>query len=47
VTLDEIEDVVKRNFNKPVEFTKLAEAEQYRQSLMLKKNGDVRESSLP
>jgi hypothetical protein len=38
VTLGEIEDVVKRNFNKPVEFTKLAEAEQYRQSLMLKKN---------
>lgn len=37
-TLGEIEDVVKRNFNKPVEFTKLAEAEQYRQSLMLKKN---------
>ena len=38
VTLGEIEDVVKRNFNKPVEFTKLAEAAQYRQSLMLKAN---------
>jgi hypothetical protein len=38
VTLWEIEDVVKRNFNKPVEFTKLAEAAQYRQSLMLKAN---------
>ena len=38
VTLDEIENVVKRNFNKPVEFTKLAEAAQYRQSLMLKAN---------
>jgi predicted nucleic acid-binding Zn-ribbon protein len=38
VKLEEIEGVVKRNFNKPVEFTKLAEAEQYRQSLMLKTN---------
>jgi hypothetical protein len=36
VTLEEIENVVKRNFNKPVEFTKLAEAEQYRQSLILR-----------
>jgi len=34
VKLEEIEDVVKRNFNKPVEFTKLAQAEQYRRSLM-------------
>jgi hypothetical protein len=38
VKLEEIEEVVKRNFNKPVEFTKLAQAEQYRQSLMLKTN---------
>ena len=38
VKLEEIEGVVKRNFNKPVEFTKLAEAEQYRRSLMLKTN---------
>lgn len=38
VKLEEIEDIVKRNFNKPVEFTKLAEAAQYRQSLMLKTN---------
>jgi len=38
VTLEEIEEVVKKNFNKPVEFTKLALAEQYRQSLMLKSN---------
>jgi hypothetical protein len=38
VTLEEIENVVKTNFNKPVEFTKLAEAGQYRQSLILKKN---------
>ena len=36
VNLEEIETVVKRNFNKPVEFTKLAQAEQYRESLMLK-----------
>ena len=38
VKLEEIEEVMKRNFNKPVEFTKLAEAAQYRQSLMLKTN---------
>jgi DNA repair exonuclease SbcCD ATPase subunit len=38
VTLDEIEDMVKKNFNKPVEFTKVAEAEQYRQSLILRSN---------
>jgi hypothetical protein len=38
VTLGEIEEVVKIRFNKPVEFTKLAVAEQYRQSLMLKTN---------
>jgi len=38
VTLDEIEDMVKKNFNKPVEFTKIAEAEQYRQSLVLRKD---------
>lgn len=38
VKLEEIEELVKRNFNKPVEFTKLAEAAQYRQSLMLKTN---------
>lgn len=37
-TLAEIEDVVKKSFNKPVEFTKLAEASQYRQSLMLSSN---------
>lgn len=36
VALDEIERVVKTNFNKPVEFTKLAEAEQYRQSIVLR-----------
>lgn len=36
VTLGEIETVVKRNFSKPVEFLHLADAEEYRQSLMLK-----------
>jgi len=38
VKLEQIEGVVKRNFSKPVEFTKLAEAAQYRQSLMLKQS---------
>ncbi|MGL5694740.1 MAG: DUF4041 domain-containing protein [Peptostreptococcaceae bacterium] len=33
VSLSEIEDVVKTEFDKPVEFTKLAEAEEYRKSL--------------
>ena len=34
--LGEIENVVKTNFNKPVEFVRLAEAAQYRQSLSLR-----------
>lgn len=38
VTLDEIEKVVKTNFSKPVEFIKLADAAEYRESLMLKKS---------
>ncbi|WP_025162472.1 DUF4041 domain-containing protein [Paraclostridium bifermentans] len=33
VSLNEIEEVVKTEFDKPVEFTKLAEAEEYRKSL--------------
>lgn len=37
VTLDEIESVVKANFDKTVEFTKIAPAEQYRESLLLSK----------
>lgn len=37
VTLDEIESVVKSNFDKTVEFVKTPEAEQYRESLMMKK----------
>lgn len=36
VTLDEIEEVVKKNFDKTVEFTKTAIAEQYRESLAIK-----------
>lgn len=35
-TLGEIETVVKKNFNKPVEFIELAEASQYRESLILR-----------
>lgn len=36
VTLDEIEEAVKKNFDKSVEFKKFADAEQYRQSLKMK-----------
>lgn len=36
VTLDEIEHVVKSSFSKPVEFVRLADAAQYRQSLKLR-----------
>jgi hypothetical protein len=38
VTLEEIEAVVRKNFNKPVEFIVLADAAEYRQSLILKSN---------
>lgn len=38
VTLEEIEAVVKANFDKTVEFNSTAEAEQFRESLMIKKN---------
>ena len=38
VSLDEIEDVVKANFDKTVEFTRLAAAEQYRESLKIREN---------
>ncbi len=37
VTLAEIEAVVRESFNKPVEFTHLADAAEYRQSVMLQK----------
>lgn len=36
VTLDEIEQAVRANFNKPTEFIRLADAAEYRQSLALK-----------
>ena len=36
VTLDEIEDVVKKNYNATVTFTRIAEAYQYRESLKLR-----------
>jgi hypothetical protein len=36
VTLDEIEQVVRKNFSKPVEFVVLADAPEYRQSALLR-----------
>ena len=36
VSLDEIEDVVRKNFKKPVEIVRLADAAEYRQSLLIK-----------
>ena len=38
VTLDEIEKVVKENYDKTVDFIKLPEAEQYRESMMIRKH---------
>lgn len=38
VSLEEIESVVRANFDKTVEFVKTPEAEQYRESLMMKKS---------
>lgn len=38
VTLEEIEAVVKANFDKTVEFRSIPEAEQFRESFMIKKN---------
>ncbi len=38
VTLDEIKDVIKKNFDKTVEFHDVPDAEQYRVSLKLKEN---------
>lgn len=37
VTLEEIEEVVKQNFDKTVEFTKIPNAEQYRESQMIRR----------
>ena len=36
VTLDEIEECVKKNFNETVEFTRVATAQEYRQTLSLR-----------
>ena len=36
VTLDEIKEVIKKNFDKTVEFIDIPDAEQYRESLKLK-----------
>ncbi len=41
VSLEEIEEIVKSNFNKPVEIMKIAEAPEYRESLVLKNNAPV------
>ena len=37
VTLDEIKNVIKANFDKTVEFTEIAPAEQYRESILMRK----------
>lgn len=37
VTLDEIEEVVKKNFDKTVEFTRIPRAEQFRESQMIRR----------
>ena len=41
VSLDEIKRVVKENFDKSIEFTEIAPAEQYRESLLLKKEAEA------
>ena len=38
VTLEEIEEVVRKNFDKTVEFTKIPSAEQYRESQIIRRN---------
>lgn len=38
VSLDEIVRVVKTNFSKPVEFTKIADAAEYRETLVLRQS---------
>lgn len=43
VTLDEIKAVVKANFDKTVEFIDVPPAEQYRQSLLMAKQTNLRE----
>jgi T5orf172 domain. len=41
VTLEEIEEVVKRNFDKTVEFTKIPNAEQFRESQMIRRQAGL------
>ena len=43
VTLDEIKDVVKKNYDKTVEFIDLPDAEQYRMSTLLRQENDKNE----
>lgn len=40
VTLDEIKDIVRKNFDKTVEWIDFPEAEQYRQSLLIEKQSE-------
>lgn len=47
VTLDEIEAVVKNNFSKPVEFARTIAAEEYRQTLMLRKTTREQQETQP
>lgn len=46
VTLEEIEAVIKRNFSKPVEVTRLADAAEYRQSMKLRSSATQRTFTL-
>lgn len=41
VTLDEIKEVVRNNYNKSVEFIEFAPAQQYRESLKLKQQNNT------
>ena len=47
VTLDEIKTVVKNNFDKTVEFVDIAPAEQYRESIQMRKQGAVNPNIQP
>lgn len=38
VTLDEVEEVIKNNYDKTVDFEKIAQAEQYRESIKIRNN---------
>lgn len=47
VTLDEIKEVIKQNFDKTVEFTDVPDAEQYRVSEKMRRQGTDRPSARP